>query len=76
MALPAIVWRNPNCVPRVRRWTHVKRDADRSLYLVLESLSHGQNSWDGLPTLEIIRGRTTAARMNTAAKKRRFPTGA
>jgi hypothetical protein len=76
MALPAIVWRNPNCEPRVRRWTHVKRDANRSLYLVLESRSHGQTSWDGLPTLEIIRGRTNASPKNALPKKRRFLTGA
>ena len=76
MALPAIVWRNPNCEPRVRRWTHVKRDANRSLYLVLESRSHGQTSWDGLPTLEIIPGRTNASLKNPTSKKWRFLTGA
>lgn len=76
MAAPAIIWRNPNCVPHVRRWTHVRCDASRSVYLVLESHSHGQTSWSGLPTLEIIRGRATASPKDTAAKNRRFPAGA
>jgi len=76
MAAPAIVWRNPKNVQRARRWTHVMRDANRSLYLVLESTSHSHSSWDGLPTLEVIQGRAAASPKNTAAKKRRFLTGA
>jgi hypothetical protein len=55
MAVPAIVWRNPKTVRRVRRWTHVRRDDSRSLYLVLESRAKGKMSWDGLPSLEILK---------------------
>jgi hypothetical protein len=76
MAVPAIVWRNPKKVQHVRRWTHVKRSANRSLYLVLEALSHKQTSWDGLPTLEVLRGRSIESPGNTVAKNRRFPAGA
>jgi len=60
MAAPAIVWRNPNTIHRHRVWTHVRREASRSLYLVVESASAKQGEWKGLPNLEVIRGRATA----------------
>ncbi len=57
MASPTIVWRNPKPIKRVRTWTHVRRDERRTLYLVLESAACGPASWEGLPTLEVIRSR-------------------
>ena len=54
---PRIVWRNPKIGKRLRAWTHVRRGERRSLYLVLESSTCGPASWEGLPTLEIVRGR-------------------
>ena len=60
MAVPAIVWRNPNFERRRRRWINVRREGDRSLYMVVESVSMYQNTWDGLPTLEIVQGRAVA----------------
>jgi hypothetical protein len=60
MAAPTIVWRNPNSISRRRVWTHAKREASRSLYLVVESTPGNQSEWKGLPNLEIIQGRTTA----------------
>jgi len=64
MARPIIVWRNPNSIKRVRAWTHVRRDARRTLYLILESRACGPTSWEGLPTLEVIQGhgRQTSSR--------------
>ena len=62
MARPAIVWRNPNPVQRCRVWNRAKRDASRSLYLVVESAAAAQKEWKGLPNLEIIRGGAAAAR--------------
>jgi hypothetical protein len=62
MAAPVIVWRNPNSIQRRRVWSHVKRDASRSLYLVVESASAKQNEWKGLPNLEIIQGRAADPR--------------
>jgi len=55
MAALAIIWRNPNCPHRLRRWSQVRRDNNRTLYLVLESVSTKDNTWEGLPTLEVIR---------------------
>jgi hypothetical protein len=69
MALPAIVWRNPMCARRVRCWTHVKRNAQRSLYLVLESPASAPRAWDGLPTLEIIQGRRFARPQETGDQR-------
>jgi hypothetical protein len=75
MAAPAIVWRNPKSVQRRRVWSHVKRDACRSLYVVVESASTQQYEWKGLPNLEIIRGGgTTAAR--EARENRSLPSRA
>jgi hypothetical protein len=54
---PRIVWRNPKIVKRVRAWTHVRRGEHRSLYLILESSVCGPASWEGLPTLEVVRSR-------------------
>jgi hypothetical protein len=59
MAEPAIVWRNPNSIHRRRVWSHVKRDASRSLYVMVESVSAQQYEWKGLPNLEIIQGGAT-----------------
>ena len=61
MASLAVVWRNPNRVQRRLRWTQVRRNANRSLYLVLESVSARNSTWQGLPTLEVIRGGNVAA---------------
>lgn len=47
MAMLAITWRNPKCAHHLRRWTHVRRDANRSLYLVLESGARGQRLQTG-----------------------------
>lgn len=60
MAAPRIVWRNPNSVKRTRAWTHVRRDERRALYLVLESTARGPVSWEGLPMLEVVRGRSAS----------------
>jgi hypothetical protein len=74
MAAPAIVWRNPNSIHRRRVWTHVKRDASRSLYLVVESASAKQGEWKGLPNLEILRvGAIAPAR--EVPKNLRLPSG-
>jgi hypothetical protein len=74
MAAPAIVWRNPNTIHRHRVWTHVKRDASRSLYLVVESASAKQSGWKGLPNLEVIQGRAIAS-AREAPKDQRLPSG-
>jgi len=63
MASPFIIFRNPKPIKRVRTWTHVRRNEHRTLYLVLESRACGPSSWEGLPTLEIIRSRS-ATRFN------------
>jgi hypothetical protein len=76
MAMLAITWRNPKHVHHLRRWTHVKRDANRSLYLVLESAAAGKPSWDGLPTLEIIQGYAGASANEAGARGQRLQTGA
>ena len=76
MAMLAITWRNPKHVHRLRRWTHVRRDANRSLYLVLESASAGKPSWDGLPTLEIIQGRAALAANEARGESQRLQSGA
>ncbi len=60
MAVPAIVWRNPNSERRRRRWINVRREGDRTLYMVVESVSIPENTWDGLPNLELIQGRAVA----------------
>jgi len=54
MAGLAIIWRNPNSSHHLRRWAHVRRDDHRSLYLVLEAVSEKDNTWEGLPTLEVL----------------------
>lgn len=74
MAAPAIVWRNPNTIHRLRVWTHVKRDAARSLYLVVESVSAKQVDWKGLPNLEIIQGGAIAP-AREALRDQRLPSG-
>jgi len=74
MAAPTIVWRNPNSISRRRVWTHAKREASRSLYLVVESTSGNQNEWKGLPNLEILQGRSAAPAIETL-KDQRLPSG-
>lgn len=74
MAAPAIVWRNPNSIQPRRVWTHVKRDASRSLYLVVESVPVKQGEWKGLPNLEIIQSRSTAP-ASEAQRDQRLPSG-
>jgi hypothetical protein len=74
MARPAIVWRNPNSIQRRRVWTHVKRDASRSVYLVVESTSAKHREWKGLPNLEIVRGGSSAT-ARQATKNQRLPSG-
>ena len=74
MAVPAIVWRNPNSIPRRRVWNRVKRDASRSLYVVVESVSAKQRKWEGLPNLEIIQGGATAP-AREARQSQRLPSG-
>jgi hypothetical protein len=74
MAIPAIVWRNPNSIQRRRVWNRVKREPSRSLYLVVESASATQREWKGLPNLEIIQGGTSAA-AREAPEKRSLPSG-
>ena len=75
MAMPAIVWRNPNSIQRRRVWNRVKREASRSLYLVVESASAKQNEWKGLPNLEIIQGGANAP-ARKACENRSLPSGA
>lgn len=54
MAVPTIVWRNPNSIQGRRVWNRAKRDAVRSVYVVVESVAAEQRTWKGLPNLEII----------------------
>jgi hypothetical protein len=75
MAMPAIIWRNPNSVQRRRVWNRVKREASRSLYLVVESASVAQREWKGLPNLEIIQGGASAA-AGDVPENRSLPSGA
>jgi hypothetical protein len=75
MAEPAIVWRNPKSLQRRRVWSHVKRDASCSLYVVVESMSAQQYEWRGLPNLEIIRGGAAATARETR-KNRSLPSRA
>jgi hypothetical protein len=74
MAAPAIVWRNPNPLQRHRVWTHIKREASRSLYLVVESASAKKGEWKGLPNLEVIQGGAIAP-AREAPKDQRLPSG-
>ena len=61
MAVPAIVWRNPNPMQRRRLWSRARRDGKSSLYVVVRS--GGRNSdWEGLPNLEMIAGGDSAKR--------------
>ena len=74
MAIPAIVWRNPNSIQSRRVWNRVKREASRSLYLVVESASAKQTEWKGLPNLEIIQGGASAT-ARAALEKQSLPSG-
>ena len=60
MAMPAIVWRNPNSIQRRRVWNRVKREASRSLYLVVESGVATVDEWKGLANLEFFLGGASA----------------
>ncbi len=60
MARLAIVWRNPNCMQRLRCWSRVRGNATRRLYLIVESAAAGPSAWQGLPSLEIITARSKA----------------
>jgi hypothetical protein len=73
MAVPSIVWRNPNYIPRRRAWDRARRNASRSLYLVAESGPAEQGEWRGLPALEIIYGR--AAYEEASAGKQQLRSG-
>ena len=75
MAGPAIVWRNPNSIPRRRVWNRVKREDSRTLYLVVESAPDKRIEWKGLPNLEVIRGGAIAANPDTR-QDQRLPSGA
>ena len=55
MAVPAIIWRNPNAAPRERLWSQARRDRKSSLYIVMR-LGAKITEWEGLPSLEVIRG--------------------
>jgi len=66
MARLSIVWRNPKPAQRLRWWTHVRHNANRSSYFVLESAACGPSHWEGLPTLEVLTKRPAAS----AAKRR------
>ena len=74
MAVPSIVWRNPNYVPRRRAWDRAKHDASRSLYVVVESAPDDQRKWTGLPNLEIIQGGALAPARKTL-QSQRLPSG-
>lgn len=75
MGVPAIVWRNPNSSQRRRVWNRAKRDASRSLYVVVEAVSAEERKWKGLPTLEIIQGGAIAS-TRQAHRSQRLPSGA
>ena len=68
MATPAIIWRNPNAVQQRRLWNQARRDATRSLYVVVRSSSDEESEWEGLPNLEMIAG-GAAARANKARSR-------
>jgi len=76
MAVPMIVWRNSKPVKRIRTWTQVRRDDRRALYLMLESRACGATSWEGLPTLEVIRGRAAGRESSREPRYRRSESGA
>jgi hypothetical protein len=75
MGVPAIVWRNPNSIQHRRVWNRAKRDACRSLYVVVEAVAPEERKWKGLPTLEIIEGGATAS-SRQAHHNHRLPSGA
>lgn len=74
MAVPAIIWRNPKLVQPSRRWSKLERERNRNLYVVLESVSMQENTWEGLPTLEMIKcGAKTASAAATEVSHARKP---
>jgi hypothetical protein len=60
MALPAIVWRNPQPVQRRRIWNQARHDATCRVYIVVRSGFGEDPEWEGLPNLEIIDGGASA----------------
>jgi hypothetical protein len=76
MASLQVVWRNPNRAKAVRCWAHVKRDLNKSLYIVMEAAAAAPGGWQGLPTLEVIRGRTAVAAPKRIGIIQRFLSGA
>jgi hypothetical protein len=68
MARLAIIWRNQKFVQPRRLWTPASTHGKRSVYLVAEPTSSSENSWQGLPNLEVIRcgGGAEAAAQRTA----------
>ena len=61
MARLAIVWRNPRLSQPRRLCIPATSDAKRSVYMIVERVSPATNEWNGLPTLEVIRGKAKAA---------------
>jgi len=55
MAVPAIIWRNPNAVSQRRLSSQARRDENCSLYVVVRSRGK-DTEWEGLPALEVIAG--------------------
>jgi hypothetical protein len=76
MASLQVVWRNPNRARAVRCWAHVRRDSKKSLYIVMESAAAAPGGWQGLPALEVIRGRTAVAAPKKTGIIQRFLSGA
>jgi len=73
MALPAVIWRNPDPVERRRLWNRTRKDETSSLYIVVRSGLTQPNEWEGLPNLEMIEG---GAALRGKAKGRSAQSGA
>jgi hypothetical protein len=57
MARLKIVWKNPNPIPRKRRWHELACDVGHRLYVVEELVLNGaQTRWAQSAALEIIPG--------------------
>jgi hypothetical protein len=55
MAVPEIVWRNPESSGHRRLWNKARHDGSSSLYIVVRS-GERDTEWEGLPNLEMIEG--------------------
>ena len=75
MAGMKIVSRNPHIVPSARMWRLTKANAVRSLYVVVEPSQARGNSWEGLPTLEVLHS-VVRAPANSADGSRSYRAGA